>query len=381
MDKRVFYLGYYDTVENKSENRNIVLSCANKMTYIISAIEKAGYGVDVVSASATKNPQKYNGKTVKIGNDSTLTLFKTLPWGNKFRRALSIFYAQRQLKNYINKNIGENDTLIVYHSVAYAKMLCKLKKKKKFKLILEVEEIYADINQKEKDRKIEYEIFKMADAYIFSTELLNDKLNAENKSYSVIYGTYQVEEDRGVRFDDEKIHVVYAGTFDPRKGGAQSTLSAVPYLTSDYHVHIIGFGTEADKQSIINRIEELAQSAQCKVTYGGLLSGEEYIRFLQSCHIGMSSQVPEGEYNDTSFPSKILSYMANGLRVVSIRIPAVEGASIGSKVQFYNHNDGKEIADAIMKIDTNEPYDSREFIKELNAGFVENISGILNSLK
>lgn len=374
MKKRIHYLGYYDTVENKSENRNIVLSCANKMLYIISAIERAGYGVDVVSASATRNPHKYGSKTVKIGNDSTLTLFKTLPWGNKIRRMFSMLYSRRQLKKYINKNISENDTLIVYHSVAYANMLCKLKKKKNFKLVLEVEEIYADVNRSEKDRKIEYRIFEMADAYIFSTELLNEKLNVANKPYSVIYGTYQVEKDRGVCFDDGKIHVVYAGTFDPRKGGAQATLSAVPFLDENYHVHLIGFGGADD---IIKEIERLSVDSHCTVTYDGLLSGEEYIKFIQSCHIGMSSQTPSGEYNDTSFPSKILSYMANGLQVVSVRIPVVEKAAIWNMIQFYNNNDGKEIAEAISKTNVNEYYNSREKIKELDLKFANEIEQIL----
>ena len=33
--KKIFYLGYYDTPDNKAENRNIVLAATNKMTYII----------------------------------------------------------------------------------------------------------------------------------------------------------------------------------------------------------------------------------------------------------------------------------------------------------------------------------------------------------
>ncbi|MBO5312814.1 MAG: glycosyltransferase [Clostridia bacterium] len=377
MDKRIYYLGYYDVEENKAENRNIVLSCANKMTYIISAIEKAGYGVDVISASATKNPQKYDKKTIKIGNKSTLTLFKTLPWGNKIRRVLNVLYSRHQLKKYIKENIGLDDTLMVYHSVAYAKMLCKLKKKKNFKLVLEVEEIYADVNHNEKNRATEYALFNLADAYVFSTELLNDKLNVENKPYSVIYGTYQVEHERGKSFDDGKTHIVYAGTFDPRKGGVQTTLSIVPFLNADYHVHIIGFGTENDKKSVLEMVEKLSRDSICTVTYDGLLSGESYVEFLQKCQIGMSTQVPEGEYNNTSFPSKILSYMSNGLRVVSVRIPVVEKATIGPIVVFYDENDGKKIADVIMSIDKNDPYDSREIIKRLDENFVSDIKKLL----
>lgn len=381
MDKRIFYLGYYDIVDNKEENRNICLAATNKMAYIITALEKADYGVDVISSSATRNPQGYNGKTIKIGKKSTLTLFKTLPWGNKIRRVLSTLYSKNQLKKYINENIGENDTLMVYHSVAYAKMLCALKKKKKFKLVLEVEEIYADVNQREEDREKEYKIFETADAYVFSTELLNEKINTRKKPYCVSYGTYQVEEERNCKFDDGKIHVIYAGTFDPRKGGLQATLSAVPFLNSNYHVHILTSCNKEERQWLINEVERLSQNCQCKLTYDGYLSGEQYIRFLQSCHIGLSTQTPQGEYNDTSFPSKVLTYLANGLRVVSIRIPVVEKAAISPMIHFYSENNGEEIAKAIMSVDINKPYNSREKIRELDVKFTSEMKKMLENMQ
>ena len=56
MDK-IYYLGSYDTVDNKEENRNFALSAVNKMTYIIEAIEENGYSVEVISTSQTKNKQ------------------------------------------------------------------------------------------------------------------------------------------------------------------------------------------------------------------------------------------------------------------------------------------------------------------------------------
>ena len=124
-------------------------------------------------------------------------------------------------------------------------------------------------------------------------------------------------------------------------------------------------------------VEKLSRDSICTVTYDGLLSGESYVEFLQKCQIGMSTQVPEGEYNNTSFPSKILSYMSNGLRVVSVRIPVVEKATIGPIVVFYDENDGKKIADVIMSIDKNDPYDSREIIKRLDENFVSDIKKLL----
>ncbi len=373
--KKVFYLGYYDIPENKDENRNICLAAVNKMTYIVSALEKSGYDVTVVSASQTQNLQKYAGKVVNISKDSNLVLFPTLPWGNKIKRILSTLYSRAKLISYIFKNINSEDTLLVYHSVAYANIVRVLKKIKKFNLVLEVEEIYADVNNSAEDRSIEQKIFDMADAYIFPTELLNEKINVKNKPFCISYGTYAVEEERYSKFNDGKIHVVYAGTFDPRKGGALASLSAVPHLDSNYHMHIIGFGNEEDTKNVKSEIERLSQNCECKVTYDGLLTGEYYIRFLQSCHIGMSTQNPEGGFNDTSFPSKILSYMANGLSVVTIRIKVLEESEINSNMFFYENNNGELIAQAIKSVELNN--NNRDIIANLDNKTIKEIDKIL----
>lgn len=374
---KVYYLGYYSPESNKEENRSIVLAATNKMTYIVEAIEAAGRSVEVVSASQTGNRKSYGEKILPICQKSQVHLFKTLPWGNKIRRIASVLYSIRQYRRYIMKTLTKDDTLIVYHSVMYADFIAKAKKKLGFKLILEVEEIYADVNGKDGDRIKEYRVFEAADAYIFPTELLNEKFNKENKPYSVIYGTYHVEEDRNVSFDDGRIHVVYAGTFDPRKGGAMAAVLSAEYLNEDYHLHIIGFGSKTDKDALLNEIERVSASTKCNVTYDGLLSGEDYIRFIQSCDIGLSTQTPSGDYNNTSFPSKILSYMANGLRVVSIQIPVVENAKIGKSLYFYSEQTPQKIAEAIKEVNIDDEYDSRKLICELDKAFVEDLRKLL----
>lgn len=373
---KIYYLGYYSPESNKDENRNIVLAATNKMTYIVEALEAAGQSVEIVSASQTLNKRYYGEKILPICQKSQAHMFKTLPWGNKLRRIASILYFRRQYRRYIMKTLTKDDTLIVYHSVMYADFIAKAKKKLGFKLILEVEEIYADVNGKEDDRIKEYRVFEAADAYIFPTELLDEKLNKENKPHSVIYGTYHVEEDRNVSFDDGRIHVVYAGTFDPRKGGAMAAVLSAEYLNEDYHLHIIGFGSKTDKDALLNEIERVSASTKCNVTYDGLLSGEDYIRFIQSCDIGLSTQTPSGDYNNTSFPSKILSYMANGLRVVSIQIPVVENAKIGKSLYFYSEQTPQKIAEAIEKVNIDDEYDSRKLICELDKAFVEDMKNL-----
>lgn len=368
------YIVYYDV--DKSENRKFVLSAKTKIDYICKAFNSLKENVELVSVSETLNKKFYKGRIVKL-NSNILRLFSTIPSGNALLNRVSQLYVKLNLFFYLIRTTKEDEIIVVYHGTAYGNTIHLAKKLNKFKICLEVEEIYQDVRSLgDRKNKREYRDFKEADMYIFPTKLLNDKINLENKPYAIIHGTYQVEKDRQVSFNDGNIHVVYAGTFDPRKGGAAAA-AAAEYLPENYHVHIIGFGSKKDTEYIRNVIDSINAKSRASVTYDGLLSGEEYIQFLQKCQIGLSPQNPNAEFNATSFPSKILSYMANGLRVVTIRIPAIETSDIGRDVYYYDKQEPKEIAQAIMSIDFNDGYDGRSKIKNLDKKFSMELKTLL----
>ena len=142
-------------------------------------------------------------------------------------------------------------------------------------------------------------------------------------------------------------------------------------------MHILGFGNEEETKSMKDLISEVSKKSVATVTYDGLLSSEEYIRFIQSCDIGLSTQNPDAAFNATSFPSKILSYMSNGLRVVSIRIPAIEGSAIGKYMYYYDKQTPEEIAKAIMTVNLNDDYNGRQVISKLDAEFSYDIAKLM----
>ena len=382
--KKIYYLGYYDVLENKKENRNYVLAASNKMTYICSVLRNVGYNVEVVSAAGTKNKKSCAGKYEKMKDGVNLKLFNSFGRGNKIKNVIDKLIIKWQLFFYLLKHVKRGEKVLVYHSLGYSKIIKFLKKIIGFKLILEVEEIYSDVSGDNKTRKIEQDIIEIADAYIFPTELLEEKLNKKNKPSVIIYGTYQVEEERNCGFESEdmknKIHLLYAGTFDPRKGGAIAAAAAAGVLPSDYHIHVLGFGSEKDTNNLKKQIKYISEKSEAGVTYDGLLSGEEYIRFVQSCQVGFSTQMPDAAFNETSFPSKVLSYLANGLRVVSVRIKALEKSAIGDLLYFYDEQTPESIAEAVKKIDFSQPYNSRKRIKELDKEFTKQIGEMLNDL-
>lgn len=378
--KKIFYMAYYNST-NSSERRNAVLSSVNKMNYICEALENNGYNTEIVSASGATEKKFCKSKKVKLTDKTTLKLFSSLPRLNRIVSVIDRVILKTKLFLYMIKNTNKDSIVMVYHSLGYMSLVKRLKKLKGFKLIIEAEEIYGDVIGDEKTSQKEYDFFKIADGFIFPTELLSEKVNTEKKPEVIIYGTYHIEKELPKLFSDGKIHCVYAGTLDPRKGGAIASAESALFLNENYHIHILGFGNEKEKAETLNTIDSISKKSKAKITYDGLLSGEEYIKFIQSCDIGLSTQNPNGKYNDTSFPSKILSYMANGLRVVSVRIPVVEESGIGKCVYYYDEQKPENIAKAIKSIDFSEEYDSRKTIGVLDKAFICNLKTMLKGLE
>ncbi|MBE7027141.1 MAG: glycosyltransferase family 4 protein [Ruminococcaceae bacterium] len=377
--KEVIYLGHYDTADNSEENRAYWLASTNKMDYIANSIKKNGYKVTIVSASKTRNKKRCKGHIYQLADNEQLILFPSFGFNGFFSRCLRKIQTDWHLIVYFLKNIQKGQPVIVYHSLTYLKLIIFLKKIINFKLILEVNELYSDVTLDKKTRINEMKIIDVADAYIFSTEILDEKINHAHKRFIINHGTYSVEKPvKDLLFEKNKKHLLYAGTFSKIRGAARAAALSGRFLTSDYHIHLIGTGT-ADEIEELKRIgRNNLKNGAAAVTIDGLLSGEEYIRFLQSCDLGFNTQLCNATYNDTSFPSKVLSYLSNGLRVVSVRIPVIEKSIVNPLVTYYEGNDPEAIANAVKSIDWSKPYDAKKVVEKMDIDFVNAIGELLN---
>ena len=117
------------------------------------------------------------------------------------------------------------------------------------------------------------------------------------------------------------------------------------------------------------------------MTYDGCFSGREYIEFIQHCDIGLCTQDPNAAFNATSFPSKILSYMSNGISVVSAKVPVVVDSPVGDLITYYDVQTPEEIAKAILKVNLERRgCKERARIKELDKSFQEGVKSMLDTL-
>lgn len=370
------YFGYYDTV---AERRLMSPAAVNKMNYICSVLKRLGYKVEIISASYTLGTKFSPSQKEVIEPEIFVKYFPTFPRGNILKKIWSVLTINFFLLWEILFHVKRNETVIVYHSLLYMNVIGLAKKIKKFKMILEVEEIYSDVIGDEKKRKREIEYIKTAEAYIFPTILLNDLLNRANKPYCLIHGTYHVEGNKNLSFDDDKIHCIYSGTLDSRKGAIAAVESA-EYLDSRYHIHILGFGSESEKKFLLQLMDKIKSKTSCEISFDGLVTGKPYIDFLQKCQIGLSTQDPNANFNNTSFPSKILTYLSNGLRVVSVKIPVIEKSDVSRLLFFYEEQTPEAIAKRIKEINVLEPYDSRKCIEQLDEVFTKELNELIHQL-
>ena len=373
MVREIKYIGFYN-LPNNGKERVSSLAATNKIDYICDVMVRAGYGVSLISPSWIEGKGIDYVKKIQLAEFKRVTFFPSIGSNNKIRNYISIVISLSWLFFYLILNAKKGEKVVVYHSPWIALPLILSKRIKKFKLVLEVEEVYSDVSSLHKIfDKFEKKVFECSDYFLFSTDLLSKKIN-KNRPFLVLYGSYNVPKKMSNPPNDGKIHLIYAGIIDSHKAGAFNAIETALYLNDNYIIHVIGFGEIAKLEK---RILEINKISKCKVFYEGIKQGDEYIEFCQSCHIGLSTQNIEGAYTESSFPSKILSYLSMGLNVVSGDISCVKKSKVSSLVTFYK-GDSKNIAASILTIDMKSSEYITSEIKKIGVDFENEIKNIID---
>jgi hypothetical protein len=375
MTRTIKYIGFYD-LQNSSVKRNISLAATNKMDYITDTLNKIGYKVHIISpAYSVENNIKFNKKeNIKVSENKRITLFPSIGNKSKFSVYINLILTQIYLFIYLIRNVRKHETILVYHSIwlSFAIKLAKLVKG--FNYILELEEIYSDISHKKKYfLKYEYQLINDAKSYIIATDALKKRIS-KNKKYIVLYGNYKVEKLLTFPLRNNKKYLLYAGIIDKEKAGAFNAIEAAALLPSSFIMNIIGFG---DVNNLQDRIKEINLKNSCTISFDGVKTGIDYVRYCQQNHIGLSTQKMQGSYTETSFPSKILSYLSFGINVISSDIPSVRESPMGDLINYYTEDNPHSIAEAIKKSTIHPSSVLQKRIMELDIKFISDLKTIL----
>ena len=377
--RKIYYIALYDTNEWIHEKRRVFQSGINKANTVINALNNLGWNVNIISMSTTLGDKRCPARICDLSLQTKLYQFACFGRKGTLSRITNFIWLRLQLVHYVSRHIKNNDIVIVYHNTEYPKLIYLLKKLLCFKMILELEEIYADVNGNERLRKKENHLIDKADAFIFPTEKLNERVNRHNKPFAIVYGPYMIRTKSKRRNYDNIIHVVYAGTFNPQKG-VLDAIKAAGFLSEEYTLHILGNGSENEITIVKKTIGETIHRTNASIMYEGEIKGESFYDFLEKCDIGLCPQDPNALFTDTSFPSKVLTYLSCGLRVVSIKIPSISESKIGDMISFYSEQDPQEIANTIRSVDLHSTFDYVNRIIELKSDFEKSMSKILENI-
>ena len=346
-----------------------------KLEYIFEVLNSLGIDFEIIS------PSHLMDRGISKGGIRTIDGYKI-----RFFTAFSVHGLSRlslalerlEFCRWFLKNVKEGDTVIVYHSLAYAELFLKLKKLRNFRLISEVEEIYQDVKQFPANVcKTELDYLKILDGILTPSATLNEKINPDGKPCVIIHGLYKLQDIKYSKFSDGKIHLLYSGIIDEYKGGAAGALGMAGYLPENYVVHITGFGSDQQINAIQQKCETLKTKAE--IIFHGFISRDELQELMQRCHIGLCTQDPSTQLNLTSFPSKILNYMSNGLPVFTGRSKSIEDSYVSDVVYFYDKQDYKAMAETLMDMPLSDGSRERQRIIELDQRFKTEVKDLLDS--
>lgn len=369
---RIKFFTYHGCLDS-GKRRNNSPAADTKTDYIVSVLNRLGYGVDIISRASSAESH-FIPAYVKTEGNNIHRYFASFKKNKSILRIFNRWLMEFQFFFWCLFNIKKGEQIIVYHSLGYDSLFLRLKKIKSVKIIGDIEEIYQDVSKQDKKKcKNEYMFIDSCDKYIFPTQLLDQKVNKQQKPSLVIHGVYTTEKNIGEKFSDGKIHVVYGGTLDPNKGGAAAAAAAAEFLPGNYFVHICGFGDPCQIKSIVADVQKRSKA---KITFEGEFKGNDYKHFIQKCHIGLSTQNPNAAFNATSFPSKVLVYLSNGLKVVSIHIPVIAQSAVADKLFFYYEQTPEKIAEAIIQASKKEQ-NGDEILNDLDMKFSDELSRLV----
>lgn len=369
--KKIIYIGNYD---NYDTNSNLLTqpSGNTKIRYILDAMKAAGINVHFISTAICREAKILRRTNFQYINMRVEYLFSFGHQGKLFNiLSFLTIYAQLLI---ILCTLNEPMPILVYHSPRLSAFIKRFQfLYKKCPLYFEIEEIYAIVKrQNDKCFKREVATLRSANGYIAVNDIILDACHLSGKSL-VCYGNYNRVNRPKHTINPTCIRIIYAGGLDDDAFLAISTATKLP---SQYHLHILGYGSEEQIKVLYERIRiENEKIGYKKIEYNGCLSGIEYIDFLENCDVGLSTRNVDLMDSKYAFPSKILVYISHNLLTVSTPHYAISHSSIKDLVNFSIDSTAEAISTAICKsVEKRKLVDNYSTIENLNIQFINNLS-------
>lgn len=370
----IYYVGYYDIPRDGQYLRSVSPAAVRKMDYVIRALCELGEDVTVVSPAIPSSPtvkSEMRSQVESVGAHCDLVFAPTLPIRNARLQSINARFARLWLKYYLCRHVRKNDVVMLYHVPVLAPAITASLKKVGYKFILELEEIYAKVWKMSKtEQKSEETLISLCNGNaIVVSEALKEKVGFDHALVS--YGSYKVYSGPIHRTapEDGKIRLVFSGGIEKTRGGAFIALDVIRKLPERYSLTISGSIDTNIKNEFIQMIQQInvEKGYQC-VKYVGLLPQEQFDELLLNADIALNLQ-REGEYGGFLFPSKILTYLAYELPVVTTPGESVCKSSLKDILFITSDYKVETIIQTIEAVNFSKQSNYRQTLKEMDAEF------------
>lgn len=381
---KICCVAYYTDACLKSESRRENMSVMPIVDYLHEKIQAQGFEMRVIAPTETEDKHKYyKSRNERLKNGIELYSCATKGYKSRVGKAINRVVISISLIWNMIKNTHTGDAIFVYHDPSNVAALLLAKRIRKLKYILYFGEVYQHVypDTCKRVKNNEWKLVRNSDAYILSAKEL--KRYTGDKPYVVLNGIYKCEKSYP-KMDfahDGRINLLYGGKISKTMGAFKAAELAW-YLDGHYCIRIIGAGHRQEEDELRKIIENVNMNGHgAEVIFDGKKNGDEYKRYMQSCQIGLSTREIEKEFNMSSFPSKICSYLCNGLAVVSTPIPTVVSSQISEDISFSKDISAesivKAVKDSLLKFNGDQ---TRKKIQTLDTSFSDELMKLLRML-
>ena len=374
--KKIYYIGFYNGQRCKERTCGRNLAASVKIDFTIDTLKQLGYHVHLISICLEAEGGFSKLEHIRIDELEEHTYIPYFSLKIKGRSCLAGKTAGFFLKMYAFFRFKKDDIVMTYHSLAYGRFWAKLHERIGFRWISEVNEIYCLSQGDYQDSgRLEKEIrmFSSSDGYLFANDVMAKKY-ANGKPYAICYGNYNVYASKEA-FQGKNIKIVYTGIINQDRG-VYNAISAMKYLTANYEIHILGFGSAENMEQMWEHIRTANQENE-RVFFEGTKAGKEYTEFLLRHQIGISLMDTSAEISENAFPSKILTYLGHSLFVVSSRCPSIVNSNVADSIYFCGESE-EDIAKTILQIPIFETNSGAAKLKKLNKQLLNDLENVLS---
>ncbi len=328
--------------EGLAENRKFKNSEAGKLRslYILNSIKQP---ITIVSMATPEKKGIFKSKYVKHDNIEIkyLTGFQLNVFFNLlFYFAYIIFF--------IFRNINKNDTILLYNFIPKQTLpILFLKRIVGFRLIVEIEELYSSKRfgyfKNKLNKFTEKNGMKIADKFIVVNSYIKSIIHTDKQV--LINRGYLTKKIDTTSFSIEsrKIRILYSGRLD-YDGGIEILLKAIENINFNCELVITGSGPLKIFVENYN-----VSNPQVKMIYLGFVGNKEYSDILKKSDVCINPIRINNRFDKASFPSKVLTYLANGNLVVSSYFYAIDDLpdSLKENILIFKDNNPIELAKAL----------------------------------